>query len=435
MEPAIAAPAPVAGAASSGALPETRVPGRLAGRPPRTLALTVAGAYFGASLLLLAFGLFSINAGSAQRARQDMRELALALASQVDVAAHARMREPAQTGSPAYLALIEPLVRMHGVLEGVRNVYTLRATPAGYEYVLDTAHAPALRPLATSQVAIGDLVDAASLDARMSAVVARGRVFVDSESYVEGGVALRGVYAPLRDADGRLEAVLGIDYDEAYFAHVTGWWMLGIAAPVLLVVGLVALFIGAVVYVLRRDLGRVLEERRLESIRDGLTGLYNRRHFSARLASHVERARRDGVPLALMVFDVDHFKRVNDELGHPAGDAVLCAIAQQVQLCTRAEDLGCRIGGEEFAVIMPGTTLEQARAVFARLSEAIRRPLDCAGSEVRATVSAGIAALDTGTVSAPALLARADQALYVAKESGRDWCVVAAPSAGARGTA
>ncbi|HKJ71344.1 MAG TPA: diguanylate cyclase [Gammaproteobacteria bacterium] len=164
-------------------------------------------------------------------------------------------------------------------------------------------------------------------------------------------------------------------------------------------------------------------ERSLEALshRDPLTGVANRRHFFQRADEEIARARRFGHDLACIMFDVDCFKRINDRWGHAAGDQVLQDLCAAVEEVLRREDLLARLGGEEFAVLVPETGLEGA----ATLAERIRRHLAeralPAGEEgVRYSVSAGVAALVPGEDTAEPVLRRADRALYAAKNAGRD---------------
>jgi diguanylate cyclase (GGDEF)-like protein len=159
--------------------------------------------------------------------------------------------------------------------------------------------------------------------------------------------------------------------------------------------------------------------RRLEREADAdpLTGLANHRAFHGRLATEVERAQRYGRPLSLACLDVDGFKDVNDQFGHQAGDRVLREVAARLTTVARAADLVARIGGDEFAVLLPETTAEAAEAVARRAHELIR--VDLAGPGPSVTVSIGICDLEHAS-NADALVAFADGALYWAKDHGRD---------------
>jgi diguanylate cyclase (GGDEF)-like protein/PAS domain S-box-containing protein len=172
---------------------------------------------------------------------------------------------------------------------------------------------------------------------------------------------------------------------------------------------------------------RLFEEVQRLSITDGLTKVYNRRHFEERLKAEFQRARRYARPLALLILDLDYFKEVNDRYGHPVGDAVLAQFAALVQTHVRETDIVTRYGGEEFAVILPET--DQADAL--RVTEKLRRAVaDHAfvyeGYTIQNTCSAGVAALpDLALASPEELIERADQALYRAKQRGRNQVCVA----------
>jgi two-component system cell cycle response regulator len=152
---------------------------------------------------------------------------------------------------------------------------------------------------------------------------------------------------------------------------------------------------------------------------DDLTGTYNRRHVEEHLATALNGARRHHQPLSILFIDVDGFKRVNDELGHQVGDAVLRMVAQRIRLTFRSEDVVGRWGGEEFLAVLPMTPLPGAVAVAERLRLAIAdTPVKTGGHTVAVTVSIGCAGDEKGEVEA--LLREADVALYRAKQGGRN---------------
>jgi diguanylate cyclase (GGDEF)-like protein len=153
---------------------------------------------------------------------------------------------------------------------------------------------------------------------------------------------------------------------------------------------------------------------------DPLTGLANRRAFEEELGRAVARAGRSGAPLSLVALDVDRFKAVNDGHGHPAGDAVLRELAARARAAARAGDLAARVGGEEFALLLPGAPLAGAVELAERLRAAIAAaPVDVGIARLSVTASLGCATLAPGE-RPEALLARADARLYEAKRDGRD---------------
>ncbi|MFI4933689.1 MAG: PleD family two-component system response regulator [Caulobacterales bacterium] len=176
---------------------------------------------------------------------------------------------------------------------------------------------------------------------------------------------------------------------------------------------------------LRNNLDHSLEL----AVTDQLTGLHNRRYMTGQLGALVNRAARGGDPVAALMIDIDHFKKINDSFGHDIGDEVLREFSVRLASNVRAVDLPCRYGGEEFVVIMPDTALEDAR----RIAERIR--LHVAGSPFRVaggaelltvTISIGVAATAGRHDSAEGLLKRADEAVYEAKAAGRNMVIAKA---------
>jgi two-component system, cell cycle response regulator len=161
---------------------------------------------------------------------------------------------------------------------------------------------------------------------------------------------------------------------------------------------------------------------------DALTGVYNRRYIDRRLAEEIARARRTGTTLSLMYVDIDHFKQVNDSVGHQGGDEVLRETAARIKAELRISDALARFGGEEFVVLLVDTEQDNAAVVANRIRASIAdKPVGLAdGQSVTVTVSIGVAGLDdvdggqAGDVVAMQLLTQADSALYRAKQAGRN---------------
>lgn len=161
---------------------------------------------------------------------------------------------------------------------------------------------------------------------------------------------------------------------------------------------------------------------RQQVITDPLTGLFNVRHFRAALEQEMERTDRTGMPTALMMVDLDHFKRVNDTHGHEVGNAVLQHVARIIYEGTRKLDIQCRYGGEEFAIILPSTERHLAIHVASRLREYIADSHVVSGNlTLPITASLGLAFYETSKgLSASELIAEADSYLYEAKYNGRN---------------
>jgi diguanylate cyclase (GGDEF)-like protein len=176
--------------------------------------------------------------------------------------------------------------------------------------------------------------------------------------------------------------------------------------------------VGLFIAILRRRMSGLIARLSDAARTDPLTGLLNRRGFQNAFDLELERSRRSGRPCALLIGDLDHFKRVNDMFGHPAGDERLVRFAHLLEAGKRRIDAVARIGGEEFALVLPETDEHGAYVIAERLRHSIR---DAFGVEpVALTVSFGVAAYPTHGASGDQLLGAADQALYVAKELGRD---------------
>ena len=172
---------------------------------------------------------------------------------------------------------------------------------------------------------------------------------------------------------------------------------------------------------------RLRQKLQEQSIRDPLTGLYNRRYLEETLERELLRARRAGHPVSVIMLDIDHFKKFNDTYGHEAGDFILQAVARTIQKSVRAEDIVCRYGGEEFTVILPGLELKKAVSRAELILDSVRHlEINYSGSLLKnLTISAGVAAFPEHGESWPELLQAADAALLRAKSSGRQRIEVA----------
>jgi diguanylate cyclase (GGDEF)-like protein len=163
------------------------------------------------------------------------------------------------------------------------------------------------------------------------------------------------------------------------------------------------------------------------SMRDPLTGLYNRRYLEETMGRELPRARRMGQSVGLIVLDIDHFKQLNDTYGHDAGDLVLERTGDLLRAATRNSDIACRFGGEEFAIVLPGASLVIAR----NRAEAIRASLEALRVDYQGrsigplTISAGVAEMPPHAQDWAYVMQQADRALYTAKQAGRNKVIAA----------
>jgi diguanylate cyclase (GGDEF)-like protein len=173
------------------------------------------------------------------------------------------------------------------------------------------------------------------------------------------------------------------------------------------------------------------EKLRQQATADPLTGIFNRRHFFELAEKELARSRRYSRPLSVLIFDIDHFKKVNDTYGHAVGDQALCTLVAECQAGLRENDVFARYGGEEFIILLPESDLEQAGQMAERIRMRLAgtAPLEVGAASVPLTASFGVSSLDDESLSLDELILRADSALYDAKEAGRNrvsvWCQTA----------
>ncbi|HYI10972.1 MAG TPA: GGDEF domain-containing protein [Thermoanaerobaculia bacterium] len=177
----------------------------------------------------------------------------------------------------------------------------------------------------------------------------------------------------------------------------------------------------------RENLDLTVKNRLLSEVssRDALTGLYNRWFVVEKIDSELNRAQRHGSPMSLLMLDIDHFKRINDTWGHPAGDQVLQAIGKLLRESCRVYDIPGRYGGEEFCIVLPETKVGNTTVVAERIRQRLENTeMTCGDTSVVVTASIGIAGMESADpadiLSPTALIDRADRALYTAKHRGRN---------------
>lgn len=249
--------------------------------------------------------------------------------------------------------------------------------------------------------AVNKTADPVAFRERVERIYADPDLVAEEEVLLANGRVLERHTEPVRDADGR------------HYGRV--WFFRDVTAK------------KQVEEQLRQNEKRLIEsQRELEranarlrrlAATDGLTGVNNRAAFDERLEEEFDRAVRYDHPLSVILLDVDHFKAFNDTFGHPAGDAVLRAVAEQLTDAVRGADFLARYGGEEFAVVLPDTDLDGAMAVGERLRRAVA---DVRWDRRAITISVGVSTIRPDTPDAEALVQEADRALYCSKQAGRN---------------
>jgi diguanylate cyclase (GGDEF)-like protein len=337
------------------------------------------------------------------RKRQQAKADALAAAAE---AGQARLRsaelERLMTFSQALANALDPatlqqaLWRYLPAFAGEREFWLLTRRPDRWETFLQDATVARTRPLEEIEAIADRAVSPDTLpNARLAGVV-------------EGDVLCFPMIAA-----GTAVGVLGI----RDAASITGEQRKAIGAAT----GLIAIAVRNV---------QLLLETREQSVRDSLTNCFTRGHGLETLDGELRRARRSRQPLSILMFDIDRFKTINDELGHLRGDDLLRAVGAQLTHVLRRTDVRCRYGGDEFLIILPDTPLIGAQQV----AESVRREMAtlamvAGGRTIPVTVSVGVAAAGPADLGVATLIGRADDALYQAKRAGRDRCAVGAPAA------
>lgn len=264
-------------------------------------------------------------------------------------------------------------------------------------------------------------------------IVVGAGLLVASLSYVERLIS--GLPDGEMRRNWRILRALVFLFIAGYIGYAVAQWNRGVGARDLFVPGIFLLGACFVLVVSRLSLQTTLDIRRIavmehENITDPLMGIHNRRYLDRRLKEEVDRALRYGVPLSVLLLDIDRFKRINDAYGHPVGDRVLCGLGKLIRDTVRNTDVVARYGGEEILVIATCTPPPPVPVV----AERVRRTVEAAvlvpatpatrGEEIRVTVSIGVASLGPDIRTVEALVQRADQAMYRAKREGRNRVVV-----------
>jgi diguanylate cyclase (GGDEF)-like protein len=253
----------------------------------------------------------------------------------------------------------------------------------------------------------------APLLAWLSLSVARSVLARDGElhaaDYLTGGLFILSALPMLLRATAEL-ASPAVDLDAARSLGRNLFFLMGAALPL----------IGTIGFLLMCN-DRMNEELSRLAMRDPLTGVFNRRTFEERAGRIIADAARGAAPLSLLAVDLDHFKHVNDELGHAGGDEALkCVVALMQEVLSDGQIL-CRIGGEEFAVLLPGADEDDASEVAERLRRHLERSsVHVEGRLLHLRISVGVATFGASHETLPTLLKAADRALYAAKRAGRN---------------
>jgi len=342
--------------------------------------------------------------------------------------------EVLQTASEIEIAALNAVRGERGFLLTDNPVFLQPMTDAVPRGRRLTAHLRHLVADSPQQAAHADLVEAEfnALVSRLEGIVALHRAGQRSAALErvkdgEGRAAIQAIVADLKQIERHENALLDrrsrLARDRARDSQLYQYLLTGIGLGLMVLAGFAVLAVRRAV----AEEAKTRNELRRRAMTDELTGLTNRREFMASLERALAASRRNRRPLALAILDIDHFKRVNDTYGHPAGDAVIRTVAKMAIEVMRGQDTVGRLGGEEFAIVLPDCSVADAYAACERLRMAVRGSgVEVAdGHNISVTLSTGIATYVSGD-DAESMIARADAALYEAKHGGRDQVLLAA---------
>ena len=366
------------------------------------LVIVLAAAAAGAAVLVLLLVVYGFARRSARHSAQgEVNAVVAQLTSRVDELADDLRRALEQAESEGrrsrYLGDLSVSIDLDEVL--ARTVQAASGLP-GVDAAVVSIDAGEERPIiAASGITLDE---------------AEGQAFASPPDGEANAVVVR--YRHDGTAEGRIQSALA--YPLAADTGKLGWLAVYSRSPEAALEDAAALELEDIAFRAGPALANALRfrEARRQADLDALTGLHNRRYFHESLARECARAQRYGRRLALVVLDLDDFKAINEHIGHLAGDGVLAEAAERMRSVVRTADIPCRVGGDEFAVILPESGIGQADQLYRRIEAAVSaRPI---GQVQRLTLSAGVAELNENDDS-NSLFERADEALYRAKEAGK----------------
>ena len=348
--------------------------------------------------------------------RSHVAQIARLAASVVDGDVHRQLLDPKNYTLELYTVALAPLVRFHSANPDIFYVYTMVAQGADTFFVLDTAASPDLRTnhrlRASAYMERFELRKEYESDWLQQ--IASGKTWVTPTFQQDDYGDFLTAHTPIYDSQKRYSGFVGVDFDLAYYLaqearfRTIGTWSLAAAL-------IVSLLIGYLIARYHFDLNHRIEEHYFTSIRDGLTGLLNRRGAMDAIGKSLAR-RSDSY--ATLLVDIDNLKSMNDTQGHAHGDAVIGCVASAIRESIREGDDCARLGGDEFMIFAPNCDQHGATEIARRILGAVSRPrVELSGASF--TVSIGITVQDYAAAGFDRMYREADSALYHAKSSGK----------------
>jgi diguanylate cyclase (GGDEF)-like protein len=349
-----------------------------------------------------------------EQLRMDVGAIGKIAAATVDGDLHRRLLDPKNYSDDLYKRALEPLVRLHSADPDIYYLYTMVDRGGVAHFILDTASSPDLSTKHQLRASTYNETFVPRADDDWLEQLAAGKTYVNQDFEEDDYGTFLTALAPIYDSEGRYSGFVGVDFDTEYYLMREARFRV-IAIATLLAALLLSLAIGYAAAVYHGAMHRRMSELRDSSLRDSLTGMFNRRGAMDVVKKDVERY---AGPSAILIVDIDNLKLINDMRGHTTGDAVLALTSEAIRASLEGSDQCARLG-DEFLIFAPGRDaaggMELAREILGRLLEE-RMPL--AGASF--SVSMGIALSDGKDTDFVQMHRNADSALHQARAEGRN---------------
>lgn len=377
------------------------------------------------STLPICFGYMSQRNIHLEDFKTHLGEMTSALAQSVDGDLHANIRTKDGEISKEYLKTIAPLTHFHNANPKIVSIYTVIEIDKKPYYILNTLNDPSLKikkEIEPTSILEEVIIEEKNQDKWID-VVKSGNIYVTPDFETDNyGTFLSG-HAPIYNSNGQFEAILGIDYDakgyEDGIKHYTKIFLLSLSISILL-----SLVASIVIYFLLKQLKISYTEVQKLSHFDRLTGLFNRFVFIDFFNNELEKSKRLKHSLFLVILDIDDFKGINDEFGHLVGDEAIKFTANNLKNILRKTDIIARFGGDEFLICITDKDSTFIEDVVTRIlndisTNTIKIEKNDTQKEININLSIGYTAYKDGD-DFKSMLQRADQALYISKEAGKN---------------
>ncbi|MGK0442490.1 MAG: diguanylate cyclase (GGDEF)-like protein [Pseudohongiellaceae bacterium] len=356
--------------------------------------------------------------------QKELVDLARIASKYVNTAEHQLLTKPEQTNNDFYRKIITPLVDIHNAVPDILYLYTMREIDKKIYYILDTANDNRLIKKEGLDKSL--VMDIYEFDKSEDAfrnwlpTLHVGKIDIDDEFYLENGQYIISASVPIFDQNGGFFGLLGIDFNISLYEK-NRQEILKIAFAVIFIALIISILIARKVYSISTKLEKTHAQLYLQAHTDFLTNAYNRRYFIELAEREINRSQRRPHTLSLLMIDIDYFKIINDKYGHLTGDKVLILLVKTIKKTMRKNDILARFGGEEFIMLLPDTELEKSVIFTKRLQKelSLLKVKSLEGESFNITVSIGISQFES-KLDFDSWLNQADDAMYKAKESGRD---------------